>query len=112
LKLVQLCSRKFPRSVKQDEIVIWLPFAFRASVSAASLAARLHYFRAVSAGLLACMPLELKLRGKSTTQSYRSAIFYVDLVVQTGLTLEDERAVLHDGNLKDAHLEERVLSGP
>lgn len=35
------------------------------------------------------MPLELKLRGKSTTQSYRSAIYYVDLVVQSGLTLED-----------------------
>jgi hypothetical protein len=34
------------------------------------------------------MPLELKLRGKSTTMSHRSAIFFVDLVVRTGLTLE------------------------
>lgn len=52
------------------------------------VAARLHYFAAVSGNLLACLPLELKLRGKSTTQSYRSAIYYVDLAVRTGSTLE------------------------
>lgn len=54
-----------------------------------TLAARLQYFQAVSGGLLACMPLELKLRGKSTTMSFRSTIFYVDLVVRSGMTLED-----------------------
>ncbi|WP_367189823.1 phage capsid protein [Burkholderia sp. Ed8] len=54
-----------------------------------TLAARLHYFRAVSGNLLACLPLELKLRGKSTTQSYRSAIYYVDLGVSSGSTLEE-----------------------
>lgn len=53
-----------------------------------TLTARLQYFNAVSGGRLACMPLELKLRGKSTTMSFRSAIFYVDLVVRSGLTLE------------------------
>ena len=35
------------------------------------------------------MPLELKLRGKSTTMSFRSAIYYVDLVVRSGVTLEE-----------------------
>ncbi|VVE71644.1 phage capsid protein [Pandoraea captiosa] len=66
-------------------------FIFRTTSfnSIRTLAARLHYFSAVSGGLLATMPLELKLRRKSTTQSYRSAIYYVDLVVQSGLTLED-----------------------
>ena len=54
-----------------------------------TLAARMRYFHAVSGGLLACMPLELRLRGKSTTQSYRSAIYYVDLVVGQGLKLEE-----------------------
>ncbi|NUA25980.1 recombination directionality factor [Cupriavidus basilensis] len=54
-----------------------------------SLAARLHYFSAVSGGLLACLPLELKLRGKSTTQSYRSAIYYVDLGIRPGICLEE-----------------------
>ena len=53
-----------------------------------TLAARLQYFSAVSGGRLACMPLEMKLRGKSTTMSFRQAIYYVDLVVRSGLTLE------------------------
>jgi len=54
-----------------------------------TLAARLQYFQAVSGGLLACLPLELKLRGKSTTQSHRAPIFYVDLVIRSGMTLEE-----------------------
>ena len=54
-----------------------------------TLAARLQYFQAVSGGLLACLPLELKLRGKSTTQSHRAPIFYVDLVIRSGKTLEE-----------------------
>ena len=53
-----------------------------------TIAARLQYFNAVSGRRLACLPLELKLRGKSTTMSYRAAIYYVDLVVRSGLTLE------------------------
>jgi hypothetical protein len=53
-----------------------------------TLAARLEYFSAVSGGLLACLPLELKLRGKSTTMSYGTPIYYVDLVVRSGLMLE------------------------
>jgi hypothetical protein len=54
-----------------------------------TLAARLNYYQAVSGNLLACMPLELRLRGKSTTQSHRSAIFYVDLTVREGLTIQE-----------------------
>ena len=53
-----------------------------------TLVARLQYFSAVSGWRLACMPLELKLRGKSTTMSHRAAIYYVDLVVRAGLSLE------------------------
>ena len=49
-----------------------------------TLAARLQYFHAVSGGRLGCLPLELKLRGKSTAMSHRTAIFYVDLVIRTG----------------------------
>jgi hypothetical protein len=66
-------------------------FIFRTTSynSIRTLAARLHYFSAVSGNLLACLPLELKLRGKSTTQSFRSAIYYVDLSVRTGNSLED-----------------------
>ncbi|MCA8008624.1 recombination directionality factor [Burkholderia cenocepacia] len=65
-------------------------FVFRTTSfnSIRTLAARLHYFSAVSRNLLACLPLELKLRGKSTTQSHRSAIYYVDLCVRANSTLE------------------------
>jgi hypothetical protein len=54
-----------------------------------TLAARLSYYQAVSGGLLAYMPLELKLRGKSTTQSHRTPIYYVDLVIKEGLSLQE-----------------------
>jgi hypothetical protein len=54
-----------------------------------TLAARLSYYQAVSGGFLACMPLELKLRGKSTTQSRRTPIYYVDLVIKEGVPLQE-----------------------
>ena len=54
-----------------------------------TLAARLSYFKAVSGNLLSCLPLELKLRGKSTTQSHRAAVYYVDLTIRDGMSLED-----------------------
>ncbi len=54
-----------------------------------SLTARLHYYQAVSGNLLACLPMELRIRSKSTTMSYRSAIYYVDITIREGMTLED-----------------------
>ena len=65
-----------------------------------TLAARLQYLSAVSGGRLACMPLELKLRGKSTTMSHRSAIYYVDLVVRAGLTVEQ---AIEEARERDEH---------
>lgn len=53
-----------------------------------SLAARLSYYQAVSGNLLSCLPLQLRIRGKSTTQSHRSAIYYVDLTVREDSSLE------------------------
>ena len=53
-----------------------------------TLAARLSYYQAVSGSLLSCLPLQLRLRGKSTAQSHRSAIFYVDLTIREGMTME------------------------
>lgn len=54
-----------------------------------TLAARLRYFWAASGGFLAGLPLELRLRGKSTTQSHGTPVFYVDLTVRCGTTLCD-----------------------
>lgn len=66
-------------------------FVFRTTGynSIRTLAARLHYLRAISGNRLACLPLELRLRGKSTRQSHGTPIFYVDITVRSGLRLED-----------------------
>lgn len=53
-----------------------------------TLAARLSYYHAASNGLLSCLPLQLTLRGKSTTQSYRTPVYYVDLTLKDGLNLQ------------------------
>jgi hypothetical protein len=55
--------------------------------SVRTLAARLQYFAAVSNGLTRFLPLQLKLRAKSTTQSYRAPVFYVDLTLRDEDTL-------------------------
>ncbi|RDZ27467.1 hydrolase or metal-binding protein [Lysobacter silvisoli] len=83
-----------------------------------TLAARLQYFSAVSGGHLACLPLELKLRGKSTTMSHRAAIYYVDLVVRSGMSLEqaiEEARVLgqrrRESGFDQAALDEAARQG-
>jgi hypothetical protein len=35
------------------------------------------------------LPLQLTLRGKSTTQSYRTPIYYVDLTLRDGINLQE-----------------------
>lgn len=66
-------------------------FVFRTTGfnSIRTLAARLHYLQAISGNRLACLPLDLRLRGKSTRQSHGTPIFYVDITVRSGLSLED-----------------------
>ncbi|QLF94888.1 hypothetical protein HW090_17540 [Pseudomonas sp. ABC1] len=66
-------------------------FVFRTTGfnSIRTLVARLQYFRAISGDRLACLPLELRLRGKSTRQSHGTPIFYVDITVRSGLSVEE-----------------------
>jgi len=66
-------------------------FVFRTTGfnSIRTLATRLHYFQAISGNRLACLPLELRLRGKSTRQSYGTPIFYVDLTVRSGMDMAE-----------------------
>ncbi|MES2183963.1 MAG: hydrolase or metal-binding protein [Pseudomonadota bacterium] len=66
-------------------------FVFRTTGynSIRSLSTRLAYFHAVSGGLLSTLPLELRLRGKSTAMSHGTPIFYVDLTVRTGSSLAE-----------------------
>ena len=65
--------------------------------SVRTLAARLRYFEAVSGGHTRHLLLQLRLRAKSTTQSYRTPVYYVDL------TLRDEETLVEA--VKSAHLE-------
>lgn len=66
-------------------------FVFRTTGfnSIRTLTARLHYLKAISGNRLACLPLELRLRGKSTRQSHGTPIFYVDITVRSGASLEE-----------------------
>ncbi|WP_319244020.1 hydrolase or metal-binding protein [uncultured Propionivibrio sp.] len=54
-----------------------------------TLTARLEFFEAVSGGATRYLPLQLKLRGKSTTQSHRAPVYYVDLCLRDGMTLKE-----------------------
>lgn len=53
-----------------------------------TLSARLRYLHALSGGVLSTLPLELRVRGKSTTLSRRTPIYYVDLTLRSDCTLE------------------------
>lgn len=73
-------------------------FVFRTTGfnSIRTLAARLHYFQAISGNRLACLPLELRLRGKSTRQSHGTPIFYVDLTVRGGMDMAEALLVANE----------------
>ena len=66
-------------------------FVFRTTGfnSIRTLTARLNYFKAISNNLLSCLPLELRLRGKSTRQSRGTPIFYADITLREGLSMQD-----------------------
>ncbi|WP_341303189.1 hydrolase or metal-binding protein [Pseudomonas sp. TMP25] len=82
-------------------------FVFRTTGfnSIRTLAARLHYFQAISGNRLACLLLELRLRGKSTRQSHGTPIFYADITVRGGMDMTE---ALQAANELDA---QRVRTG-
>ena len=73
-------------------------FIFRTTSfnSIRTLAARLSYYHAASNGLLSCLPLQLTLRGKSTIQSYRTPVYYVDLTLRDGVNLQQAIQIAKD----------------
>lgn len=88
-------------------------FVFRTTGfnSIRSLYARLHYFKAVSGDRLACLPLELRLRGKSTRQSHGTPIYYADITLRNGMTLEEalQSAQQMESQRRNAGFEQRAL---
>ena len=55
--------------------------------------------------MLACLPLELRLRGKSTTQSRGTPIYYADITLREGMTIE--QALLQG---RQVHAERQALA--
>nr|WP_312989502.1 phage capsid protein [Comamonas koreensis] len=53
-----------------------------------TLLTRMQYLQAVSGGLLAYLPLEIRLRAKSTNMSHRAPIYYVDVGIRDGMALD------------------------
>ena len=88
-------------------------FVFRTTGfnSIRTLAARLHYFQAISGNRLACLPLELRLRGKSTRQSHGTPIFYVDLTIRAGMEMSEalQKASELDTQRQTAGFDQRAL---
>ena len=86
-----LCKPYGRLYVNLDESDEFGTFIFRTTGfnSIRTLAARLSYYHAASGDLLSCLPLQLTLRGKSTTQSYRTPIYYVDLTLRDGTNLQE-----------------------
>ena len=84
-----LCKAFGRLYVNLDESDEFGTFIFRTTGinSIRTLAARLSYYQAASGDLLSCLPLQLILRGKSTTQSYRTPIYYVDLTLRDNISL-------------------------
>lgn len=86
-----LCKPYGRLYVNLDDADEFGTFIFRTTGfnSIRTLAARLAYYHVASGKRLSCLPLQLNLRGKSTTQSYRTPIYYVDLTLRDGTSLQD-----------------------
>ncbi len=76
-----------------------------------SLTARLNYYQAVSGNLLSCMPLALRIRGKSTAMSFYAAIYYVDITTREGMSLEEtvQQARLLDQQRRESGYDQAAL---
>lgn len=71
---------------QDDELGVFI-FRTTGYNSIRALAARLQYFNAASGGCCRHLALLLRLRGKSTTLSHRTPVYYTDLTLREGETL-------------------------
>lgn len=83
-----------------------------------TLATRMQYFAAASGNLLSALPLQLRLRAKSTTMSRGTPIYYVDLGLRDGMdwveTLQQAKAyrqMLQDAGFDQAALDHAAKTG-
>ena len=104
--------------IGEDEDIGVFVFRTTGYNSIRTLTARLRYYHALSGGQLANLPLALKLRGKSTTQSHRAPIYYVDLATREDMPLEaaiEQARTLAEGRqgkgIDQAALDEAARAG-
>ena len=66
-------------------------FVFRTTGfnSVRTLSARMSYLHALTGGKLAGIPLSLRLRAKTSANSYKSVVYFVDLQVREGMSLAE-----------------------
>ena len=87
----------------QEEVLSSFVFRTTGFNSIRTLTARLQYFEAVSGSNTRHLPLQLKLRAKSTTQSHRTPVYYVDLCLRDGISLVDAVSQAIDDAHKSEH---------
>lgn len=95
----------------QDEELASFIFRTTGFNSIRTLSARLQYFQAVSQGNSRYLPLQLKLRAKSTTQSHRAPVYYVDLCLRDGVSLNEAvtQAISEAQNVAEAGVDIKAL---
>ncbi|WP_051862743.1 recombination directionality factor [Ferrovum myxofaciens] len=95
----------------QDEELSSFIFRTTGFNSIRTLTTRLRYFEAVSQGNSRYLPLQLKLRAKSTTQSHRVPVYYVDLCLRDGVSLNEavSQAIGEARNVAEAGVDIKAL---
>lgn len=117
ISIDKVVERKGKRLPEKDDALSSFVFRSTEFNSIRTITARLQYYAAVS-GSLSTMPLQLKLRGKSTTQSYRKPIYYVDVTTRDGeelgaavQTAQTEAKRLKESGYDQAALEQVAKEG-
>lgn len=76
----------------QDDALSTFVFRTTGFNSIRTLSSKLHYFFALGQQSTRHLPLQMKLRAKSTAMSHRTPIYYADLALRDGISLTEALA--------------------
>ncbi|MDL2284633.1 hypothetical protein LJC19_05780 [Oxalobacter sp. OttesenSCG-928-P03] len=95
----------------QDDVLSTFVFRTTGFNSIRTLAAKLQYFHALAQQATRHLPLQLKLRAKSTTMSHRTPIYYADIALRDGISLTEALATAQatDQAERDAGMDVKLL---
>ncbi|MCM1129802.1 MAG: hypothetical protein NC211_07735 [Alistipes senegalensis] len=77
----------------QDDALSTFVFRTTGFNSIRTLSSKLHYFFALGQQATRHLPLQMKLRAKSTTMSHRTPIYYADIALRDGVSLTEALAL-------------------